>query len=134
VKELTYFKKIRLEMRLTQEEMADRIGISRTAYVKLESGKTHIITDSVVGFAKATGVPLIELLEECLPEDSVGKFHDGNDYEEKIRTLIDDYEKRLEHKDRLIQEKQKLIDSQDETIRVQKQMIAMYEKKSGENQ
>lgn len=133
VKELTYFKKIRLRMDLSQEEMADRMGISRTAYVKLENGRTRIITGSVLGFAEATGIPLAEIIAGCIPEAAGNRLGDGGGCEEKIRTLTDEYERRLEHKDGIIAEKQKIIDSQDETIRVQKQMIAMYERKSAGN-
>lgn len=133
VKELTYFKRIRLQMNLTQEEMADRVGISRTAYVKLENGSTRIVTESVLGFASATGIPLATIITECFPEEKGNSLGDADGYEEKIRALVDDYERRLEHKDGILAEKQRLIDSLHETIRVQKQMISMYERKSGRN-
>ena len=120
-------------MDITQEEMADRIGISRTAYVKLENGSTHIVTESVLGFASATGIPLTTIIGECFPEEAGDSLRDNGGYEEKIRALTDEYERKLEHKDGILAEKQKLIDSLHETIRVQKQMISMYEQKSGRN-
>ena len=47
--------KRRIELGLTQEKAAERIGLSRQAYSRIENGKTHLISDRVYDIADAFG-------------------------------------------------------------------------------
>ena len=45
--------KRRIELGLTQEKAAERIGLSRQAYSRIENGKTHLISDRLYDIADA---------------------------------------------------------------------------------
>lgn len=47
--------KRRIELGLTQEKAAERIGLSRQAYSRIENGKTHLISDRLYDIADAFG-------------------------------------------------------------------------------
>ena len=52
---------IRERLGFTQQEMADRMGLSRTAYRQLETGKTRLFSKQLENFADTCGISL----EEC---------------------------------------------------------------------
>lgn len=57
-------KRLRSERRLTQQNVADALGISRVAVSKWESGDTKDLKrDNLVGLSKLFGVTLAELLD-----------------------------------------------------------------------
>lgn len=57
-------KNIRLEKRLTSQEVADKIGMTRTGYSYWENGKTaRIYLDNALKLAAALGVPFNELFD-----------------------------------------------------------------------
>lgn len=131
-REPNFFKRVRFDQRISQDEMADRVGISRTSLAKLENGTTKVLTKSVLNFARVNDISLTELIQGCYP-DEADRLREEGDQAEKLRSLISAYEARLEQKDDVIAEKQKIIDSQNDTIRAQMQVIAHYEKNSGGN-
>lgn len=133
MKEHTFFRRIRTRIHLTQAEMADRMGISRTAYLKLENGETRIITDSVLKFCEASGVSLMELVSDCYPELSGGSLHEEADHEEAMRALRMEYEDRLERKDEEIASLRELAGALQHTVNVQEQMIGMLNRQSSKN-
>lgn len=47
--------KRRIELGLTQEKAAERIGLSRQAYSRIENGKIHLISDRLYDIADAFG-------------------------------------------------------------------------------
>ena len=47
--------KRRIELGLTQEKAAERIGLSRQACSRIENGKTHLISDRLYDIADAFG-------------------------------------------------------------------------------
>ena len=53
---------IRLQKGLSQENMADMLGLSTTAYGDLERGRTELSVSRVENIAKLLDVPLPELL------------------------------------------------------------------------
>ena len=127
----TYFKKIRLEMRYTQIEMAERMNISRGAYIKLENGETHPVTDSVLAFSEATGIPLPEIIAGYYPERSGGLLKEELGHKEQMRRVVDEYEERLSRKNEEISNRDSLIESYRHTIRVQEQMLNLLQQQSG---
>lgn len=52
---------------ISQEEMANRLGIALNSYRKLERGKTSLVSEKLWGIANALGVSVRELV---LEEDS----------------------------------------------------------------
>lgn len=61
---------LRKEKGLSQEELANRIGVSRQAISKWENGESSPDTDNLVALAKVYGVTIDELIngEEAKPE------------------------------------------------------------------
>lgn len=53
MKTIEYIKRIRTERRLTQQEVADAVGIARQAYVRIESGKHSTSIDMIERIADA---------------------------------------------------------------------------------
>lgn len=108
-------QRIRQEKKISQKEIAERLGISRTAYVNLEKGRTRIVNENVEKFAEITGVSTAEIvLGYKIPEglDSLEKAQ--AEYGRKRKELIDEYEGRIEKLNRAIDElKQQVSDLRD---------------------
>lgn len=128
----TFFKTIRSAMGLSQKEIADRMGITRGAYIKLEKGKTRVITESVLAFCDVTGVKLTDLIAECYPDRCGGILHEDEHLREQFDSMRNEYEDRLERKNQEIASKDALIASHQHTIRIQEQMLGMLQRNSGE--
>ena len=90
--------KIRREKDLTQQEVADRMDITRSAYCKIEYGQTKMISDNLLKFAAATGTGVEEVILGYVPvEDRVGVLKDSRDrHNLQMKELKADYEARLE--------------------------------------
>jgi transcriptional regulator with XRE-family HTH domain len=56
----------RKEQRMTQQELARRIGLPRPSYANIESGRQRIALDVVWRAAVALGVPLAVLVPEAV--------------------------------------------------------------------
>lgn len=117
--------KIRTEKDLTQQEMADWLEISRSAYCKIEYGKTRLINDNLVKIAELAGVSPEEVLLGYVPvEDKTGALKDTRDrYTSQIKALKTDYEARL---DKLQTENillKQIIDDKERSIRNLQSMV-----------
>ena len=58
-------KELRVQKGLTQEELADRVGVSRQAVSKWESGTADPSTSNLLALAKLFGISAEELLREA---------------------------------------------------------------------
>lgn len=54
----------RLERNLTQEAVANRVGMDRASYVRIEQGQSSPLLDTLLLIADAIGVPLAHLVRE----------------------------------------------------------------------
>ena len=98
-------KKTRKEKSFTQKEMAEKMGISRTAYRNLEDGQTKLLSDHIGEFAQILGKTEEEILLGYAPKGDAGK---------NLAALRHD-----------LKVKNDLIKAQQETISSQLNMIAM---------
>lgn len=108
--------KLRRERKLTQQEVADRLGISRIAYSKLERGETRLVNESAEKLARLYEIPEDELIYgERLGEPGVpyGWQADGL----------------LSAKDREIALQADVIRAQQDTIDYQRQLIRLLQEK-----
>ena len=78
---------------LTQEEMADRIGIGRTTYINFETGRTRLFCNHLQETAAVLGVSEEELLFGPRPDE--GLLRDQLALDAWKRQLVEDYENRL---------------------------------------
>ena len=80
--------KFRKQRKMTQEEMADLLGISITAYRELEKGSTSMMNQHILKMARITNTPTEEIVLGYMPAqiDNPGKLGDLQaEYEEKIK-------------------------------------------------
>lgn len=114
-------RKVRKARNLTQEEMADRLDISLTAYRDLEKGNTNIVNSNVIRLAEILGTTTEELVLGYRPVQAPGKLLEDvrNEYGGKIDTM-----------ERRIADLEKLVRSLEETIATKNEIIALL-KKSG---
>lgn len=113
--------KLRKQRKMTQQEVADRLGISRIAYSKLERGETRLFNESAEKLARLFDVPADELFfgeghvlgERSLPYGSGAAEKDAL----------------LSAKDRELALQADVIRAQQDTIDYQRQLIRMLQDK-----
>lgn len=116
-------RKVRKARKLTQEELADRLDISLTAYRDLEKGSTNIVNANVIRLAELLGTSTEELVLGYRPVQAPGKML------EDIRV---EYGSRIEAMERRIADLEKLVETQAETIRTKNDIISLLKNKACE--
>ncbi|MBP5566228.1 MAG: helix-turn-helix transcriptional regulator [Bacteroidales bacterium] len=130
MKDGSYFKKIRKEMHYSQEELAERMGVTRGTYINLEAGKTKIVTDSVLKFCQATGISLLEVIQACYPEFCSTLLREDAQYKQLLKQTVDEYEDRLTAKNEELKQKEQMYTLLQETVKTQRKLIEFYEQPS----
>ena len=107
-------RKVRKAKKLTQEEMANLLDISLTAYRDLERGSTGILNSNIRRIAEITGTTEEELVLGYLPEQADNSRINENHIEygnllEKLQTRIRDLEKLVESLEEIIKSKNEII-------------------------
>ncbi|MCG7411536.1 helix-turn-helix domain-containing protein [Moraxella nonliquefaciens] len=115
-------RELREERHWTQEQMAEKLGLTRNGYAKIETGKSTPNLERLDEIASLFGVKLFELLK--LDSKSVvyqigENYHGNNNYynnneklQEQIHQLHNDIEKLrliIAHKDELLNQKNEYI-------------------------
>lgn len=118
---------------LSQQEMAEQLGISRTAYRSFEMGATRVVSEYVSRMAELAGKTEEEVLYGAAGRDAAGSVHEGPDWENRLRTIRLEYEARLDEQRLQIDHLNELLESKNQTIRLQEQLLGMYARKSEEN-
>lgn len=115
-------RKRRKERKLTQEEMADRLDISLTAYRDLEKGHTNIVNANVIRIAELLETSTEELVLGYRPVQAPGKL---------LEDMRSEYGNRLSVMERRIADLEKLVGSLEETIRSKNEIITMLKNSLG---
>ncbi len=119
--------KIRDAQHLTQEYMAEQLGISLKAYNEMETGKTDI---------RSTRLEAIAKILKTSPEEIYGQndnFVQHNNFHEKeasavmVQHGLSEQERSLYEK--LIVSKEEIIKAKDETIRSMQQQMELLQNK-----
>lgn len=65
----------RKELKLTQEELGSRVGLSRTSITNIEKGRQHVLLHVLLDFGKALELPPEMLISKTVTdmEQSVGR-------------------------------------------------------------
>ena len=79
---------IRLQKLLSQGEMAELLGVSTSAYARVERNETSIAFDDVLSFASKLEVPIQEFLPETITIYNSNNTHQGGGY---VGTVINNY-------------------------------------------
>ncbi len=116
-------RKIRKTRRLTQEEMALRLGISITAYRDLEKGNTSILNSNVYKIADLLDTPAEEIVLGYRPSQMEGA---------SLQEVQLEYSGKIESLKRRILDLEKLVSSLEETIESKNEIITMLKNRLAE--
>lgn len=107
-------RKSRKKKGYTQEELANRLGMSLTAYRDLEKGSTNLINSNLQKIAELTETTTEEIVLGYIPEQAEGKLEDiQSEYGSKVvslETRIGDLERIIESLEETISSKNDIID------------------------
>ncbi|MCQ2173576.1 MAG: helix-turn-helix domain-containing protein [Bacteroidales bacterium] len=124
-------RKVRKDMGLTQKEMADKLGISRTAYRNLEKGETKVYSNHISRMAELSGKAEEEVVLGYTPrqadEDTLREIQN---YEEKISSLTEYYESRISDLNEKLKDREKLIESLQNNVRTLQSMVDLMSRQS----
>ena len=116
-------RNIRRSRKLTQEEMAYRMGISLTAYRDLEKGETSIVNANLLKVAELLNTSSEELVLGYRPMQMEGPG---------LEDVREEYIERMSVLEKRISDLEKLIGSLEETISTKNEIITMLKKNLGE--
>ena len=117
--------KIREQLNLNQQQMADRVGISRVTLSNLERNHTRIINESVIRFAEANELSPEEIILGYKPELNRQTLEQARaEYSMERESLIAEYEEKLsELKAKIEQQALQISDLRDH-IKTKDQIIS----------
>ena len=115
-------RNIRKSRKMTQEDMAEKLGLSLTAYRDLERGKTTIVNANIFKIAEILGATPEEIILGYKPDKASGV------HLEDVRA---EYGGRISVMERRISDLEKLVSSLEETISTKNEIISMLKKKLG---
>ena len=122
----------REEVGLTQEEMSEKINISRTAYRNIESGKTKMVSDRLTSIAEVTGKTTDELVLGYAPQQvSQSLYEERDTLLAENQQLKKELERLSNEKDATIDALLKAIEAKNETIKVKDDIINLLNQAAG---
>ncbi len=115
--------KFRKRKNMTQEEMANLLGISLTAYRELEKGGTSVMNPNIMNMARLTEATAEEIVLGYKPSqiENIDKLHEREE----------EYSDRIVILERRISDLEKLVASLEETIASKNEIISMLKKSLG---
>ena len=114
-------RKVRKDRRLTQEEMAHKLGISLTAYRDLEKGGTSILNYNLMRIASLLDTSAEEIILGYRPAQIEGA--DLRDVKAEYSGKIDVLEKRISDLEKLVSSHEEIINSKNEIIKMLKKRL-----------
>ena len=119
-------RRIRKARKLTQEEMAHRLGISLTAYRDIEKGSTSMVNSNITRIASHLETSAEELVLGYHPIQMNGQKLEEltGSYTSRISVL----EKQVENLEKLVRTLEETIASKNEIIENNKEIISMLRK------
>jgi transcriptional regulator with XRE-family HTH domain len=119
-------RRIRKARKLTQEEMAHRLGISLTAYRDIEKGSTSMVNSNITRIASHLETSAEELVLGYHPIQMNGQKLEEltGSYTSRISVL----EKQVENLEKLVKTLEETIASKNEIIENNKEIISMLRK------
>lgn len=117
-------RKVRKDMGLTQKEMADKLGISRTAYRNLEKGETKVYSNHISKMAELAGKAEEEVVLGYTPRQAdAEQLREIQNYEERLNTLTEYYETRISDLNEKLKDREKLIESLQNNVKTLQSMV-----------
>lgn len=116
-------RRMRKASRLTQEEMANKLDISLTAYRDLEKGSTNIVNANVMKIAQLLDTSTEELVLGYRPVQTPAKL---------LEDMRSEYGGRISTMERRITDLEKLVQTLEETIKTKNEIIIMLKNRLAE--
>ena len=113
-------RNVRKSRKFTQEEMADRMGMSLTAYRDLEKGDTSIVNSNLQKVADLLETTSEELVLGYRPLQMEGPG---------VEDVREEYSEKLEALAKRIHDLEKLVNSLEETISTKNEIISLSDSK-----
>ena len=110
---------IRKSRKLTQEDMAHKLGISLTAYRDLERGNTSVMNGNIMRIASLLETSTEEIVLGYRPSQMAG---------EALEDVREEYSTRVTTLERRVADLEKLVESLKETIESKNEIITMLKK------
>jgi len=117
----------RKNLGLSQESMADKLGLDRNTYGNIERGKTRLLYDHLDSILEILGMSFSEFMTGY---DDPGSGSDAtlqdirSSYDGRIRNLVEDYEKKLGEDRAAIRELRARISELEEMVRDKSEIIS----------
>ena len=109
----------RRSRKLTQEDLADRLDISLTAYRDLEKGSTNIVNSNVIRLAEILDTTTEELVLGYRPVQAPGKV---------LEDIRNEYGGHISMLERRVAELEKMVAYLEETVRTKNEIISLLKK------
>lgn len=123
--------RIRRQKNLSQKEMADKLGISRVAYVNIEKGKTHLVNEHVERFAELNDVSPAELVLGYKVDDDMHTLQQAqDDYGRRRQELVTSYEERIEALNKEIDSLKQQVEDLRDSIDTKNEIIRLLTKQN----
>ena len=114
-----YIRNARRSRKLTQEDLADRLDISLTAYRDLEKGSTNIVNSNVIRLAEILDTTTEELVLGYRPVQAPGKV---------LEDIRNEYGGHISVLERRVAELEKMVAYLEETVRTKNEIISLLKK------
>ena len=111
----TRIRQARENAGLSQEKMAEELGVSRTTYVNFETGRSRLFNPLLDSMAERIGISTEELLFGPRPDEQL--LRDSAALEEWRHNLVSEYEGRISALHGHLKAANQVIEAQGTTIR-----------------
>ncbi len=116
----------RMEMGISQDEMARRLDISRNSYRSIERGDTNVISKRLGEIANLLGVSEEELVLGYKPLNGTSEIEDiRTHYNSSFEKLRNEYESRIAELERQVEAQKETIANLNEIINSKNEIIAL---------
>lgn len=112
-------RKKRKEKKITQEEMAHRLGISLTAYRDFEKGGTSIVNGNIMKLAG---------LLDTTTEELVLGYRPAKEQDDVLEDVRNEYGNRITYLEKRVVYLEKLVNTLEETVATKNEIITMLRK------
>ena len=126
-------RELREQRQWTQEQMAEKLGLTRNGYAKIETGKSMPSLERLDEIAGLFGVKLFELLKldgQNVVYQIGENDHGNNNYynnNEKLQTEIDKLKLEMEKLNLIIAHRDELLKQKEDYIQVLKKLVSIGE-------
>ena len=111
----TRIRQTREQAGLSQEKMAEDLGVGRTTYVNFETGRSRLFNPLLEGMAERLGKSIEEILFGERPDEQL--LRDKAALEEWRHNLVSEYEGRISALQEHLKAAKQVIEAQGTTIR-----------------